>query len=58
LHHSGSYIAFYDDLGIPWTNNRTEQIIGRLKNRAKRVRGYKTTDGLLAESLIASQSWV
>jgi len=53
-----SYIAFYDDPGIPWTNNRTEQIIGRLKNRAKRVRGYKSTDGLLAGSLVACQCWV
>jgi len=51
------YIAFYDDPGIPWTNNGTEQIIGRLKNRAKRVRGYKSTDGLLAGSLVASQFW-
>jgi transposase-like protein len=54
----GSYIAFYDDPGIPWTNNRTEQIIGRLKNRAKRVRGYKTSSGLLTGSLVASQLWV
>ena len=51
------YIEFYHDPGIPWTNNRTEQIIGRLKNRAKRVRGYKTSDGLLAGSLVASQFW-
>ena len=51
------YIEFYSDPGIPWTNNRTEQIIGRLKNRAKRVRGYKTTKGLLAGSLVASQFW-
>lgn len=51
------YIEFYHDPGIPWTNNRTEQIIGRLKNRAKRVRGYKTTDGLLAGSWVASQFW-
>lgn len=54
----GSYIEFYSDPGIPWTNNRTEQIIGRLKNRAKRVRGYKTSNGLLAGSLVASQLWV
>ena len=52
-----SYVEFYHDPGIPWTNNRTEQILGRLKNRAKRVRGYQTTDGLLAGSLVASQSW-
>jgi hypothetical protein len=51
------YIEFYHDPGIPWTNNRTEQIIGRLKNRAKRVRGYKTTEGLLVGSLVASQFW-
>ena len=51
------YIEFYDDPGIPWTNNRTEQIIGRLKNRAKRVRGYKSTEGQLAGSLVASQFW-
>jgi len=52
------YIAFYDDPGIPWTNNRTEQIIGRLKSRAKRVRGYKSSDGLLTGSLVACQCWV
>lgn len=51
------YIEFYHDPGIPWTNNRTEQTIGRLKNRAKRVRGYKTSDGLLAGSWVASQFW-
>lgn len=52
------YIAFYDDPGIPWTNNRTEQIIGRLKSRANRVRGYKSTAGLLTGSWVASQIWV
>ncbi len=51
------YIEFYSDPGIPWTNNQTEQIIGKIKNRAKRVRGYKNTDGLLIGSLVASQSW-
>jgi transposase-like protein len=51
------YIEFYSDPGIPWTNNQTEQVIGKLKNRAKRVRGYKTSQGQLTGSLIASQSW-
>ena len=51
------YIEFCSDPGIPWTNNQTEQIIGRLKNRAKRVRGYKTSEGRLIGSLIASQFW-
>jgi len=53
----GSYIEFYSDPGIPWTNNRTEQIIGRLKSRAKRVRGYKSSQGQLMGSLVASQFW-
>lgn len=51
------YIEFYSDPGIPWTNNQTEQIIGKLKNRAKRVRGYKGSEGRLIGSLIAAQSW-
>jgi hypothetical protein len=51
------YIEFYSDPGIPWTNNQTEQIIGKLKNRAKRVRGYKSGQGRLIGSLIAAQSW-
>ena len=51
------YIEFYSDPGIPWTNNRTEQIIGRLKNRAKRVRGYKSSRGQLMGNLVASQFW-
>ena len=53
----GRYIEFYSDPGIPWTNNRTEQIIGRLKSRAKRVRGYKSNEGQLMGSLVASQFW-
>jgi transposase-like protein len=52
------YIEFYGDPGIPWTNNQTEQMIGRLKSRAKRVRGYKTSVGLLNGSMVASQFWV
>ena len=51
------YIEFYSDPGIPWTNNRTEQTIGRLKSRAKRVRGYKTSQGMEMGSLVAAQFW-
>jgi len=51
------YIEFYSDAGIPWTNNRTEQIIGRFKNRAKRVRAYNTSQGLLMGSFAAAQFW-
>jgi len=49
------YVEFYSDPGIPWTNNRTEQTIGRLKNRAKRVSGYKSVQGLQLGSVVASQ---
>ncbi|WP_322506583.1 hypothetical protein [Anaerolinea sp.] len=50
-------MAFYADVGIPWSNNCTEQIIGRLKSRAQRARGHKTTAGLLRGSTVACQFW-
>jgi len=31
--------------GVPSTNNRTEQAIGKLKMRARTVRGFKTFAG-------------
>jgi len=31
---------------VPWTNNATEQVIGRMKMRARTVRGYKTWPGM------------
>ena len=49
------YIAFTKEEGVPWTNNRTEQCIGRIKSRAKRVRGYKSEQGMLLGSLIAAR---
>jgi hypothetical protein len=48
------YTAFFHDPGIPWTNNRTEQAVGRMKSRAKTVRGYKTRSGMLNGLLISS----
>ena len=50
------YTTFFDDPGIPWTNNRTEQAIGRMKIRAKTTRGYKTRSGMLNGLLISSTS--
>jgi hypothetical protein len=41
-----SFCTFYADPAIPWTNNGTEQIIGRMKMRARTVRGYKTWPGM------------
>ena len=48
------YTTFYHDPGIPWTNNRTEQAIGKMKMRARTVRGYKTTKGMLNGLLVSS----
>jgi transposase-like protein len=50
------YTTFFHDPGIPWTNNRTEQAIGKMKMRAKTVRGYKTRSGMLNGLLISSSS--
>ena len=48
------YTAFFHDPGIPWTNNRTEQAIGKMKMRAKTIRGYKTRSGMLNGLLVSS----
>jgi transposase-like protein len=42
---------------VPWTNNTTEQVIGRMKIRSRTVRGYKTEAGMLA-GLMAAGSGV
>jgi transposase-like protein len=38
---------------VPWTNNPTEQVIGRMKMRARTVRGYKNWPGM-ASGLMAA----
>jgi transposase-like protein len=48
------YTTFFHDPGIPWTNNRTEQAIGRMKMRARTVRGYKTKQGMRNGLLVSS----
>ena len=48
------YTAFFHDPGIPWTNNRTEQAIGKIKMRARTTRGYKTQAGMLNGLLVSS----
>jgi transposase-like protein len=48
------YTAFFHDPGVPWTNNLTEQTIGKMKIRAKTTRGYKTQSGMLNGLLVAS----
>lgn len=38
---------------VPWTNNPTEQVIGRIKMRARTVRGYKTWPGMASGLMLA-----
>jgi transposase-like protein len=48
-----SFCTFYTDPAVPWTNNGTEQVIGRMKMRARTVRGYKTWPGMQTGLMLA-----
>jgi len=48
-----SYCLFQSEPAVPWTNNATEQAIGRMKMRARTVRGYKSWSGMEAGLLLA-----
>lgn len=48
-----TYRVFDRDRDVPWTNNATEQVIGRMTMRSRTVRGYKTRSGLLAGLMAA-----
>lgn len=53
-----SYRTFSWQEGVPWTNNGTEQMIGRMKMRSRTVRGYKSQPGMLAGLLLSgSGAW-
>ncbi len=47
------YTAFFHDPVLPWTNNWTEQAIGKFKVRAKSTRGYKSEPGRLNALLVS-----
>ena len=53
----GDYCTFQHEGDIPWTNNVTEQAIGRMKMRARTVRGYKTWAGMQTGLLLAGTNW-
>ena len=40
------YSTFFHDAAIPWMNNFSEQMIGKMKMRARTVRCYKSPAGL------------
>jgi transposase-like protein len=51
--HWPNYRVFDYQKDVPWTNNGTEQVIGRMKVRSRTVRGYKTKAGMLAGLMVA-----
>ena len=51
--HWDSYRVFTWQNGVPWTNNGTEQVIGRMKMRSCTVRGYKSWQGMRAGLLLS-----
>ena len=55
--HWASYRIFDWQQDVPWTNNGTERVIGRMKMRSRTVRGYKSERTMLA-GLMAAGTWV
>ena len=53
--HWSRYCLFYSEPELPWTNNATEQAIGRMKMRSRTVRGYKSWPGMHNGLLLADQ---
>jgi transposase-like protein len=51
--HWTSYRVFDWQPDVPWTNNGTEQVIGRMKMRSRTVRGYKSEQTMLNGLLVA-----
>ncbi len=49
-----SYTLFLKREGVPRTNNRTEQAIGRWRTRSKSVRGFKSWEGMEAAFWVCS----
>ena len=55
--HWQFYCTYQGEPKIPWTNNATERAIGRMKMRARTVRGYKSWNGMESGLLLASGSF-
>jgi transposase-like protein len=47
------YCVFQSEPQVRWTNNPTERAIGKMKMRARTVRGYKSWQGLQAGLLVS-----
>jgi len=50
--HWPNYRVFDWQNDVPWTNNGTEQVIGRMKIRSRTVRGYKSWQGMKAALML------
>jgi len=50
--HWDSYRVFDWQPDVPWTNNGTERVIGRMKMRSRTVRGYKSWQGMKAALML------
>lgn len=50
--HWENYRVFTWQKDVPWTNNATEQAIGRMKMRSRTVRGYKSWQGMQAALML------
>ena len=48
------YCTFQSEPLVPWTNNATERSIGKMKMRARTVRGYKSWPGMHSGLLLAA----
>lgn len=51
--HWDSYRVFDWQPEVPWTNNGTEQVIGKMKMRSRTVRGYKSWSGMQAALMLS-----
>jgi Transposase IS66 family len=51
--HWQNYCTFQSEPAVPWTNNSTERAIGRMKMRARTVRGYKSWQGMQSGLMLA-----
>jgi transposase-like protein len=54
--HWASYRVFDWQKDVPWTNNGTEQAIGRMQMRGRTVRGYKSWPGMWAGLMLSGSS--
>ena len=54
--HWQRYCTFQSEPEVPWTNNSTEPAIGRMKMRARTVRGYKSWPGMQSGLMLAGTS--